>query len=127
MSRHDAVRKSPGLPKDADGPVFSAPWQAQAFAMVVALHERGLFTWEEWAQTLSAEVKAPDAAQDGSDYVDEIRLKSGLSSGACRRTPRFGFSESPLRPTNAVHVASPSASMIARTRGPKTEALRRDK
>lgn len=70
MSRHDAVRKSPGLPKDADGPVFSAPWQAQAFAMVVALHERGLFTWEEWAQTLSAEVKAPDAAQDGSDYYE---------------------------------------------------------
>jgi hypothetical protein len=32
------------------GPVFSAPWEAQAFAMVLALHERGLFTWPEWAR-----------------------------------------------------------------------------
>lgn len=38
--------------------------------MVVALNERGLFSWSEWADALSAEVKSPDAAQDGSDYYD---------------------------------------------------------
>lgn len=38
--------------------------------MVVALHQRGLFSWSEWADVLSAEVKHPDAAQDGSDYYD---------------------------------------------------------
>jgi nitrile hydratase accessory protein len=38
--------------------------------MVVALHERGLFSWGEWADALSVEVKASDAAQDGSDYYD---------------------------------------------------------
>jgi len=70
LSRHDAARHSPGLPVDSDGPVFAEPWQAQAFAMVVALHERGLFSWDEWAHTLSAELKAPDAAADGSDYYD---------------------------------------------------------
>lgn len=70
MSRHDATRVSPGLPTDADGPVFAEPWQAQAFAMVVALHARGLFSWDEWANTLSVELKAPDAAADGSDYYD---------------------------------------------------------
>ena len=43
----------PGLPQDDAGPVFSAPWQAQAFAMTLALHERGVFTWGEWAQALS--------------------------------------------------------------------------
>ena len=36
-----------GLPGDATGPVFREPWEAQAFAMVVALHERGVFTWSE--------------------------------------------------------------------------------
>lgn len=36
--------------------------------MVVALHERSLFSWSEWAETLPAELKKPDAAQDGSDY-----------------------------------------------------------
>ena len=54
----------PGLPHDADGPVFSAPWQAQAFAMTLALHERGLFTWPEWAATLAAEIKRAQAAGD---------------------------------------------------------------
>ena len=51
-----------------DAPLFAAPWQAEAFALVVALHERGVFSWGEWAQALSAEVKRPDAASDGSDY-----------------------------------------------------------
>ena len=37
------------IPRDADGPVFREPWEAQAFAMAVALHERGLFAWGEWA------------------------------------------------------------------------------
>ena len=36
------------------------PWEAQAFAMALALHERGVFTWPEWAATLGAEVSAGD-------------------------------------------------------------------
>jgi nitrile hydratase accessory protein len=55
---------------DADAPVFAEPWQAEAFAMVVALNERGLFSWNEWADALSAEVKSSDAAPDGSDYYE---------------------------------------------------------
>jgi nitrile hydratase accessory protein len=53
-----------------DDPVFAEPWQAGAFALVVALHERGLFSWSEWAAALSAEVKNPSAAADGSDYYE---------------------------------------------------------
>lgn len=49
------------LPKDADGPVFAEPWEAQAFAMAVKLNEAGIFTWPEWAEMLGAELKAqPD-------------------------------------------------------------------
>ena len=44
------------LPKDEDGPVFSAPWEAQAFAIVVSLFEQGYYTWPEWAEYLSAEI-----------------------------------------------------------------------
>jgi nitrile hydratase accessory protein len=54
----------PGIPVDADGPVFREPWEAQAFAMAVALHERGLFNWTEWAATLAAEIKRAQAAGD---------------------------------------------------------------
>jgi nitrile hydratase accessory protein len=54
----------PGIPRDADGPVFREPWEAQAFAMTLALHERGLFTWPEWAAALAAEIKHAQAAGD---------------------------------------------------------------
>ena len=30
----------PGLPCDAEGPVFREPWEAQAFAMTLTLHQR---------------------------------------------------------------------------------------
>lgn len=62
---------SPGLPKSVEGdPVFGEPWQAQAFAMTVHLHERGLFSWSEWAEALSSELHKPERAEDGSDYFD---------------------------------------------------------
>ena len=47
----------PGLPKAEDEPVFAEPWETQAFAMAVKLHERGVFTWSEWAETLGAELR----------------------------------------------------------------------
>lgn len=46
------------IPRDLEGPVFREPWEAQAFALVVQLHQRGLFTWKEWADALSAEIRA---------------------------------------------------------------------
>src|SRR6185437_4132616 len=53
------------VPRDGDGgPVFEAPWQANAFAMTLALHQRGVFTWTEWASTLAAEIKRAQAAGD---------------------------------------------------------------
>lgn len=52
-----AVEAIPGLPRDADGPVFREPWEAQAFAMTLVLYDRGLFTWPEWAAALAAQIK----------------------------------------------------------------------
>jgi nitrile hydratase accessory protein len=59
-----AVEAVPGIPCDAEGPVFREPWEAQAFAMAVALHERGLFTWGEWAEVLGEEIKSAQQAGD---------------------------------------------------------------
>ena len=53
--------------------VFAEPWQAHAFAMTVQLHERGLFTWPEWAQALSAQIRAVQTAgeaDDGTRYYE---------------------------------------------------------
>jgi nitrile hydratase accessory protein len=54
----------PGIPRDDDGPVFREPWEAQAFAMALALHKRGLFTWNEWAATLADEIARAQASGD---------------------------------------------------------------
>jgi len=52
------------IPRDEDGPVFRAPWEAEAFALAVSLNERGLFTWKEWAATVGDEIKKAQAAGD---------------------------------------------------------------
>jgi nitrile hydratase accessory protein len=59
-----AADSVPGIPCDAEGPVFREPWEAHAFAMALALHERGVFTWNEWAATLASEIKRAQAAGD---------------------------------------------------------------
>ena len=53
-----------GLPLEDDSPVFREPWEAQAFGMALALYERGLFTWDEWAQALSEQILAAQAQGD---------------------------------------------------------------
>jgi nitrile hydratase accessory protein len=59
-----ATDSVPSIPRDNDGPVFREPWEAQAFAMALALYDRGLFTWPEWAATLADEIKRAQAAGD---------------------------------------------------------------
>ena len=60
----DAARSVPDIPRDADGPVFREPWEAQAFAMALALHARGLFSWNEWAAALAQEIRRAQAEGD---------------------------------------------------------------
>jgi len=81
-----------GFPRDAEGPVFSAPWQAQAFAMTLALYERGLFSWPEWAQALAVRIQAAPAlpGEDAGDAyyrqwletLERMVAASGASSPA---------------------------------------------
>jgi len=59
-----ALAALPHLPQDEDGPLFREPWQAQAFAMTLALHERGLFTWPEWAAALATQIGIAQAEGD---------------------------------------------------------------
>ncbi|MEH2477501.1 nitrile hydratase accessory protein [Nitrobacteraceae bacterium AZCC 2146] len=60
----EATVAVPSIPRDEEGPVFREPWEAQAFAMALALHARGVFTWTEWAAALAAEIKRAQAAGD---------------------------------------------------------------
>ena len=109
----------PKLPRDDGGPCFRAPWEAQAFAMAVKLHERGAFTWSEWAGALAAELAAAAArgeADDGSHYYehwlaaleklvaakrivsrDELDRRAGEWDQAARATPHGKPIELPKR------------------------------
>jgi nitrile hydratase accessory protein len=67
-----AVASVAPIPRGEDGvAVFREPWEAQAFAMALALHKKGVFTWSEWAAALGAEIRRATEAgedQDGSGY-----------------------------------------------------------
>ena len=65
-----ALSRVAPLPRDAAGPVFAAPWQAQAFALAVHLHAQGLFSWSQWADALAAEIRAAGGDDDGSRYYE---------------------------------------------------------
>lgn len=61
---------------------FDEPWQAQAFALVVALHEREAFSWSEWSDLLAT---ALDAAPDRSYWcswlaaMEAMMLRKGMA------------------------------------------------
>ena len=64
-----AVRDIPHIPTNAEQEiVFNFPWEAKAFALVVHLHQQGHYSWVEWAETLSEEIKAAGGEDDGSGY-----------------------------------------------------------
>ena len=75
MSERDPSQKfaslvPEALKQEAD-PVFAEPWQAHAFAMTIALHQNGLFSWDEWASTLGAVIgdhRDQDDRQGGKYY-----------------------------------------------------------
>ena len=73
-----ATSALPEIPRDDDGPVFRAPWEAQAFAMALALHERGVFTWSEWAEALGQEIKRAQA--DGDPDTGETYYRHWLAT-----------------------------------------------
>jgi nitrile hydratase accessory protein len=91
LSASEAAEVDLGPAIAADRPeAFAAPWEAQAFAMAVALHQRGLFTWEEWAAALSRELaRAPrlGAPDDGLGYyaswlgaLERLVVEKGVAS-----------------------------------------------
>jgi len=88
---------------EADVP-FREPWQAQVFALTVHLHQRGLFTWPEWAQALSAEVTAPTAAADGSDYYHHWAAALEKMLAAKAVTDQAGIDDMAAAWTRAAHA-----------------------
>jgi nitrile hydratase accessory protein len=104
-----AAQSVHSIPRNKEGPVFNAPWEAEAFALAVSLNERGVFSWAEWAQVLGDEIKKAQAAGDpdtGETYyhhwlatLERVLTQKGVTDPnqlartrdawehACARTP----------------------------------------
>jgi nitrile hydratase accessory protein len=64
MTVDQAIAAMPDIPRGPEGPVFREPWEAEAFAIAVTLHERGLFSWGEWTAVLGDEIKRAQVKGD---------------------------------------------------------------
>jgi nitrile hydratase accessory protein len=110
----------PGLQRDGEvpvfrEPVFREPWEAQAFAMALALHERGLFTWAEWAATLAQEIKTAQAAGDpdtGNTYyrhwlnaLERLVAEKNVANGATLARARDAWASAAARTPHGMPIA----------------------
>ena len=88
-------------------PVFKAQWEAQAFAMAMALQERGVITPKEWSQALAeviAEVRARGEPDTGEDYyrhwlvaLERIVSRKGLVAAAALTERQHEWEEAARR------------------------------
>jgi nitrile hydratase accessory protein len=70
-----------------EAPPFDEPWQAQVFAMVVMLNQRGLFDWSEWARALGAEIAGGPQEAGNEAYfqgwlraLEKLLIAKGVAS-----------------------------------------------
>ena len=97
-AKNAAIIALNALPAAERAPTFNEPWEAQAFAIAVALQRSGVFTWDEWASTLGQAIKDAQAAGDpdaGDTYyrhwlaaVERIVEQKGIADEATLR--RYG-------------------------------------
>jgi nitrile hydratase accessory protein len=114
MSIDQAIAVLPGIPRDPEGPVFREPWEAQAFAMAVALHERGLFGWGEWTAVLADEIERAQARGDpdtGETYyrhwlaaLERIVAEKGVTDAAALARHRDAWSRAAERTAHGAPI-----------------------
>jgi nitrile hydratase accessory protein len=102
-----AAQSLPGIPLGPEGPVFRAPWEAQAFAMAVSLHDAGVFGWGEWAATLGEEIRKAQVAGDpdtGETYyrhwlaaLERMVAAKGVATQATLARYRDGWAHAAAR------------------------------
>jgi nitrile hydratase accessory protein len=110
-----ATQAVPSIPRNTEGPVFAAPWQAEAFALALALHDRGVFTWTEWAATLGDEIKKAQAAGDpdtGETYyhhwlaaLERVVAQKGLADAAMLTNTRDAWRRACARTPHGTPIA----------------------
>ena len=103
-----------GMPRGPQGPVFQEPWEAQAFAMTLALHERGLFGWNEWTAVLGDKIKRAQTMGDpdtGETYyrhwlaaLERIVAEKGVTDAATLTRYRDAWDHAAERTPHGVPI-----------------------
>ncbi len=77
------------LPRKNGELVFQSPWESKTFGLAVALHEEGLYDWDEFRKVLIDEIKKWTSNHNEKDEkwsyyerwlssLEEILLKKGI-------------------------------------------------
>ena len=107
------------IARDSDEPIFNEAWEAQAFALVVALHEAKLFNWDEWTAALSREISHPGGAND-SYYrgwlaaLERLVVEKGATSSPMLEARRAAWARAA--------EATPHGESILLANDPRSEA-----
>ena len=120
QAMHQAGVDLPLLKQDA--PVFCEPWQAQAFAITLALHERGLFQWSDWAHTLSEVIKEAQREGDpdrGDTYyehwltaLERLMTKQGSVSTDSLQQRQQAWREAAARTPHGMPISLASVDRV---------------
>lgn len=78
------------IPRDADGPLFRARWEALAFVLAMMLEQRGIFSWAEWALAFGTEIRRAAAGGNRAaayyeawlSALERIAVEKGLADQA---------------------------------------------
>lgn len=106
-------------------PPFAAPWQAHAFALTLALHERGVFSWPQWTAALAAAIARAQARgepDDGSTYyqhwldaLETLLLARGMADAATLHALEHAWEDAAARTPHGQPIElPPSALQLAR-------------
>ncbi len=97
---------------------FAAPWQAHAFAMVLMLHERGVFSWPQWADTLAGRIQAAQLRgdrDDGNSYyrhwldaLEELTITCGLATADQLHTLEHAWAEAAKHTPHGQQIVLPA-------------------
>tara|TARA_B100001123_G_C14761227_1_gene808847 strand:- start:232 stop:609 length:378 start_codon:yes stop_codon:yes gene_type:complete len=105
---------------ETDEPVFKEPWEATAFALVLALHRGEHFSWQEWGTALAKEIERAQPSEHAvleDDYyqhwltaLEKLLAEKGLTTEESLLQRRNAWRDAYLNTPHGQPVSLPTDS-----------------
>jgi nitrile hydratase accessory protein len=108
----------PVLQRDPAGPIFAEPWQAQAFALALHLHESGAFSWSEWSAALASELQRHPKGDSARYYehwltaLERLLCARGITDPSVLLERRHAWAEAYRRTPHGTPVIAPNSKAV---------------